>query len=239
MQNGAIAIINENDTVSTAEIRFGDNDRLAARVAQMIGADLVIQLSTTDGLYTADPSQDETAEHIPLVESYDDSLQDMAGDAPAGLSTGGMKSKLEAARIATAAGVHMMITSGKAPFPLSQIDRATIFKASDKPVSARKKWISSHVKSEGSLVIDDGAVSALQSGKSLLSAGVVKISGDFAHGDPVDVLDKNAQKLAVGLVTYSANEARLILGCKSTNISDVLGYSRGDELIHRDDLVLA
>jgi glutamate 5-kinase len=239
MQNGAIAIINENDTVSTAEIRFGDNDRLAARVAQMIGADLVIQLSTTDGLYTADPSQDETAEHIPLVESYDDSLQDMAGDAPAGLSTGGMKSKLEAARIATAAGVHMMITSGKAPFPLSQIDRATIFKASDKPVSARKKWISSHVKSEGTLVIDDGAVTALQSGKSLLSAGVVKISGDFAHGDPVDVLDKNAQKLAVGLVTYSANEARLILGCKSTNISDVLGYSRGDELIHRDDLVLA
>ncbi len=239
MQSKAIAVINENDTVSTAEIRFGDNDRLAARVAQMIGADLVVQLSTTDGLYTADPTQDDSAEHIPMVENYDDSLQNMAGDAPAGISTGGMKSKLEAARIATAAGVHMMITSGKTPFPLSKIERATIFKASDKPVSARKKWISSHVKSEGSLVIDDGAAKALQSGKSLLAAGVVKITGDFQHGDPVEVLDKNAQKLAVGLVTYSANEARLILGCKSTDISDVLGYSRGDELIHRDDLVLA
>ncbi len=238
MEKGVIAVINENDTVSTAEIRFGDNDRLAARVAQMIGADLLIQLSTTDGLYTGDPTQDDRAEHIPLVEEYRDDLLDMAGDAPAGLSTGGMKSKLEAARIATMAGVHMMITTGKKQNPLSHIQQATIFKASDKPVSARKKWISSHVKSEGALIIDDGAVKALQAGKSLLSAGIVKVSGDFKQGDPVNIMDKDGHKLAMGLVSYSADETRLLIGCKSSDISDLLGYSRGDELIHRQDLVL-
>lgn len=238
MKSKAIAVINENDTVSTTEIRFGDNDRLAARVGQMIGADLLIQLSTTDGLYSGDPTQDKEAEHIPLVENYSDDLMEMAGDAPKGLSTGGMKSKLEAARIATAAGVHMIVTSGKKDHPLSNIDKATIFKASDKPVSARKKWISSHVKAEGTLIIDDGAAKALISGKSLLSAGVVKVEGDFQHGDPVEIKDKDGQKLAFGLMGYSANEARLILGCKSSDIADLLSYSRGDELIHRDDLVL-
>lgn len=238
MENNSVAIINENDTVSTAEIRFGDNDRLAARVAQMIGADLLVQLSTTDGLYTADPSQDDSAEHIPLIESYSNDLMEMAGDAPAGLSTGGMKSKLEAARIATQAGVHMIITSGKNNNPLSTIERATVFMASDKPISARKKWISSHVKSEGSLIIDDGAAKALMSGTSLLPAGVVKVKGEFRYGDPVDVMNKEGEKLALGLAGYSANEARLILGCKSSDIADVLSYYRGDELIHRDDLVL-
>ena len=238
MEKGVVAVINENDTVSTAEIRFGDNDRLAARVAQMVGADLLIQLSTTDGLYTGDPTHDDKAEHIPMVEEYRDDLLDMAGDAPAGLSTGGMKSKLEAARIATMAGVHMMITTGKKQNPLSPIHKATIFKASDKPVSARKKWISSHVKSEGALIIDDGAVKALQAGKSLLSAGIVKVSGDFKQGDPVDIMDKEGHKLAMGLVSYSADETRMLIGCKSSDISDLLGYSRGDELIHRQDLVL-
>ena len=238
MENKSIAIINENDTVSTAEIRFGDNDRLAARVAQMIEADLLIQLSTTDGLYTADPSQDKTAEHVPVIEKFSNDLMKMAGDAPAGISTGGMKSKLEAARIATQAGVHMVITSGKDNNPLSSIERATIFRASDKPISARKKWISSHVQSEGCLIIDDGAAKALMSGTSLLPAGVVKVQGEFAYGDPVDVMNKEGEKLALGLAAYSANEARLILGCKSSNIADVLGYYRGDELIHRDDLVL-
>lgn len=242
MKNKSVAIINENDTVSTAEIRFGDNDRLAARVAQMIGADLLIQLSTTDGLYSGDPTQDETAEHIPFVERYSTDLLKMAGDAPAGLSTGGMKSKLEAARIATTAGVHMMIASGKVVSPLTALmngGKATIFKASDQPVSARKKWISSHLKSEGSLIVDEGACKALKSGKSLLAAGVVKVKGDFNYGDPVVIMDKNGEKLALGLISYSANESRLILGCKSADISDVLGFSRGDELIHRDDLVLS
>jgi len=238
LQNKIIPIINENDTVSTAEIRFGDNDRLASRVAQMIEADLVVQLSTTDGLYSADPSQDETAEHIALVEEINDGLFKMAGDAPAGISTGGMKSKLEAARIATQAGVDMMIASGKANHSLTQIKRATIFTASDKPVSSRKKWISSHVSIKGSLVVDNGAAKALQSGNSLLPAGVVKIAGEFKHGDPIEVLDKEGQKIAIGLAHYSANEARLILGVKSTNIDNILGFTRGDALVHRDNLVL-
>lgn len=238
MKNKSIAVINENDTVSTAEIRFGDNDRLAARIAQMIGADLLIQLSTTDGLYSGDPTKDDSAEHIALIENYSDDLMQMAGDAPAGLSTGGMKSKLEAARIATSAGSHMIITSGHNSNPLSKIERATVFLASDKPISARKKWISSHVKAEGVFVIDDGAAKALQSGKSLLAAGLVKVQGDFDNGDPVEIQDKEGHKLAFGLTAYSANESRLILGCKSTDIADILGYSRGNTLIHRDDLVL-
>jgi glutamate 5-kinase len=234
-------VINENDTVSTAEIRFGDNDRLAARVAQMVGADLLIQLSTTDGLYTADPTQDDTAQHISLVEVYSDDLLQMAGDAPAGLSTGGMKSKLEAARIAVNAGVHMIIAGGQVDNPITALQgagKATLFLASGKPVSARKKWISSHVNAQGALIIDDGAAAALNTGKSLLPAGVAKVEGDFEMGDAVTIRDKDGSTLAIGLMNYSANEARLILGCKSSDISDVLGYSRGDTLIHRDDLVL-
>ena len=242
LKNKSLPIINENDTVATSEIRFGDNDRLAARVAQMTGADLLIQFSTTDGLYTADPSVDVDAHHVPLVEDLNDNLFNMAGDAPAGLSTGGMKSKLEAARIATQAGVHMIIANGQINHPLGALingARHTLFTASTKPVSARKKWISSHVKAHGTLVIDDGAVQALKAGKSLLAAGVVKITGDFHHGDPVDVMDKEGHKLALGLTSYSANETRHILGIKSADIDDVLGYSRGDELIHRDNLVLS
>ncbi|NCO03202.1 MAG: glutamate 5-kinase [Alphaproteobacteria bacterium] len=238
---GKVPVINENDTVSTAEIRFGDNDRLAARVAQMIGADLLIQLSTTDGLYTADPTQDDSAQHIPVVEDYSDDLLKMAGDAPAGLSTGGMKSKLEAARIATMAGVTMMIASGKIDNPLKALlsgAKATVFKAADKPLTARKKWISSHVKAQGALIIDEGAAQALHTGKSLLPAGVAKVEGDFIMGDAVAIRDMDGHTLAIGLMNYSANESRLILGHKSADISDVLGYSRGDTLIHRDDLVL-
>lgn len=238
MKNKSVAIINENDTVSTAEIRFGDNDRLAARVAQMIEADLVIQLSTTDGLYTSDPTKDSNAAHIPLVENLNDDIFGMAGDASAGLSTGGMKSKLLAAQIATNAGIHMMITSGKILNPLSNIERATIFQACAKATTARKKWISSHVKAAGSLTIDGGAVKALKSGRSLLAAGVIKVSGDFSHGDAVEILDIDNNRLAMGLVSYAADESRQILGCKSTDIGDILGFTRGDELIHRDNLVL-
>lgn len=238
IKNKAVPVINENDTVSTTEIRFGDNDRLAARIAQMIGADLLIQLSTTDGLYDGDPTKDSAAKHISVVEQLTDDIYQMAGDAPAGLSTGGMKSKLEAARIATQAGVHMIITSGKNNHPLANTQKATIFKASDKPVNARKKWIASHVKAKGALTIDDGAINALKTGKSLLAAGVVQIKGEFLNGDPVDIQDKNGQKLGIGLVTYKSDEATRILGRKSNDIADILGYSRGDALIHRDDLVL-
>ncbi len=236
-----IPIINENDTVSTSEIRFGDNDRLAARVAQMIGADLLIQLSTTNGLYTADPTTDANAQHIPIVEEINEDINAMAGDAKPGLSTGGMKSKLKAAQIATQAGVHMMIADGQKNNALSALisgAKATIFKASEKPLSARKKWISSHVKPLGVLVLDDGAVKALQNGKSLLPSGVIKVDGNFEYGDPVQVKDSNHKIIAIALSRYHANEARHIMGRKSDGISDILGYSRGDVIVHRDDLVL-
>lgn len=238
MANNAVPIINENDTVSTAKIRFGDNDRLAARVAQMIGADLLIQLSTTDGLYTADPSQDKTAKHISVVKDLTKNIFKMAGDAPVGLSTGGMKTKLEAAQIATNAGVDMIITSGKILSPVSNMGKATIFKASEKPISARKKWISSHVKAEGALIVDSGAVKALKAGKSLLSVGVVDVIGNFRHGDAIEVLDENKTKIGLGLAGYNANEARLISGCQSSEIANFLGYYRGAEIINRDNLVL-
>ncbi len=241
MKNKSIAIINENDTVSTAEIRFGDNDRLAARVAQMIGADLLIQLSTTDGLYDSDPTQNKDAKHIPVINDLTQDYLDMAGDAPKGLSTGGMKSKLEAARISMAAGVDMIITSGQVENPLKALQNngtATLFKASEKPLSARKKWISSYLKTLGDVIIDEGAITALKSGKSLLPAGIVKVRGNFQYGDPVSINDSEGNKLAIGLCSYSADEARNICGCKSIAISEVLGYSRGDELVHRDNLVL-
>lgn len=241
LTKGHIPIINENDTVSTSEIRFGDNDRLAARVSQMIGSDLLIQLSTTDGLYTADPSSDDSAKHLPVVEEINDDINAMAGDAKPGLSTGGMKSKLKAAQIATKAGVHMIITDGQVDNALSALNngaRATIFKASQKPLSARKKWISSHVAPMGTLVLDDGAINALKNGKSLLPSGVLKIDGNFEYGDPVQIENIDHSVIAIGLSRYHANEARHIMGRKSSEIPEVLGYSRGDVIIHRDDLVL-
>ena len=242
LNKNIIPIINENDTVSTAEIRFGDNDRLASRVAQMIGADMVIQLSTTDGLYTADPRIDESAKHIPLVEKLSPEISAMAGDAVAGVSTGGMKSKIEAARIATQAGVHMIIAKGVEPHALkSACDgsaKSTLFLASDQPRNARKKWILAHVKPKGVLVLDDGAVKALLSGKSLLPSGVKSVDGEFNRGDAVKIRGSKGEDLGIGLSTYDSSATHKIIGHKSIEISDILGYSRGDELIHRDDLVL-
>ncbi|PZQ43928.1 MAG: glutamate 5-kinase [Micavibrio aeruginosavorus] len=239
---GIIPVVNENDTVSTAEIRFGDNDRLASRVAQMIGADLVIQLSTTDGLYTADPRVDSLAQHIPLVERLTQEHIAMAGDALAGVSTGGMKSKIEAARIATESGVHMMIAKGTDHHALSNVcngeARATIFLASGQPRSARQKWILAHVKPKGGLILDAGACQALLAGKSLLPAGVKSIEGAFERGDAVKIYDSNGKMLGVGLCAYDGESTRQIAGRKSAEIHQILGYSRGDELIHRDDLVL-
>lgn len=241
-EKGLIPIVNENDTVSTAEIRFGDNDRLAARVAQMIGADLVVQLSTTDGLYTADPRVDAAATHIPLVEKLTPELFDMAGDALAGVSTGGMKSKLQAAKIATESGVHMIIARGAEPHALKALcdgtAKSTLFMASDQPRTARKKWILAHVKPKGTLFLDDGACKALLDGKSLLSAGVKKIEGDFDRGDAVQICTLNGHPIGIGITSYDIESTRKIAGRKSADIPEVLGYSRGDELIHRDDMVL-
>ncbi len=242
LQKGIIPVINENDTVSTSEIRFGDNDRLASRVAQMIGADLVVQLSTTDGLYTADPRVDESAQHIPLIEKLTPEYFALAGDALPGVSTGGMKSKMEAARIATESGIHMIIAKGADSHSLKHVvdgsARASVFLASEQPRSARQKWILAHVKPTGTLVLDDGACAALATGKSLLPAGVKSVEGQFDRGDAVTLRSVDGKPLGIGLCAYSAENTRQIAGRKSADVAGILGYSRGDELIHRDDLVL-
>lgn len=238
LEKGIIPVINENDTVSTAQLRFGDNDRLAARVAQMIDADLVIQLSTIDGLYTADPRRDSSAVHIPLIGTLSDEHFGMAGDSLPGVTTGGMKSKLEAARLAAGAGIPMMIAKGVKNNPLREIGRATIFKAAASKASARKKWIQGHVHPAGSMVLDEGACRALKSGKSLLPAGVRHIDGVFECGDPVAIVDDSGRRLGIGLSAYSSEDAVRIAGRRSTDIPQILGYARGDEMIHRDDLAL-
>jgi glutamate 5-kinase len=242
LDKGIIPVVNENDTVSTSEIRFGDNDRLASRVAQMIGADMVVQLSTTDGLYTADPRIDPEAKHIPVVERLTQEHLDMAGDALPGLSTGGMKSKMEAARIATSSGIHMMIAKGTDAHALKAAmegkAKSTVFLASGQPRSARQKWILAHVKPRGKLVLDDGACRALLSGKSLLPAGVKEVEGDFERGDAVRLCDGSGKILGIGLSAYDFDSTAKIAGRKSAEIADLLGYSRGDELVHRDDMVV-
>lgn len=242
LERRIIPVINENDTVSTAQIRFGDNDRLAARVAQMIGADLLIQLSTIDGLYTGDPSRDPEAQHIPVVKNLSDEHFEMAAGAPAGVTTGGMKTKLDAARIATGAGIPMIIAGGKPPHPLTALiqenAKATLFTASGQPGSARKRWILAHIDPQGEIVIDAGAAKALKSGKSLLPAGVTSVTGEFERGDAVSVLDSSGICLAVGLCAYGNTEAARIAGRNSAEIPGLLGYAGRSELIHRDDLVL-
>lgn len=239
-----VPIVNENDTVSTGELRYGDNDRLSARVAQMIGADLLLVLSTTDGLYTANPDLDKTAEHIPFVAAISGAHEAMAGDALAGPSTGGMRSKIEAAKLATRAGATMIITKGMAPGPLSALRsgqaRATLFAAQDNsPQTARKRWIEGHVRPRGTLYIDSGAVQALESGRSLLPVGVRRVEGDFTRGDAVRIAEENSGKiLGMGLCAYDCADAARIAGRKSGEISALLGFVGRDEMIHRDDMAL-
>jgi glutamate 5-kinase len=238
---GAVPIINENDTVATAELRFGDNDRLAARVAQMASADTLVLLSDIDGLYTADPRRDPAAVHIPEVAELTPEIEAMAGEARPGISSGGMVTKLAAAKIATAAGCRMAITDGHAIHPLSGLltgARATWFSPSAEIRTARKRWIAAHVSVEGHATVDDGAVKALASGKSLLPAGVKEVTGDFDRGDLIGVLDKDGREIARGLSNYSADEARALAGRHSGLSESILGYRGREELIHRDDLVL-
>ena len=239
---GAVPIVNENDTVTTEEIRFGDNDRLAARVAQMIGADLLVLLSDIDGLYTADPRKAPDARLIRDVPRLNDEIDAMAGEPPPGHSSGGMVTKLAAARIATAAGCAMIIGRGTVDHPLALLNQAesarTLFHPTDTPIRARKRWIAGHVSPKGTLTIDAGAAKALAGGKSLLPAGVTAVGGDFGRGDLVIVLDSNGRQLARGLAAYDSGDAARIAGHKSAEIGALLGYSRGDALIHRDDLVL-
>ncbi len=243
INKGVIPIINENDSVVTEEIKFGDNDRLAARVAQMAEADLVILLSTTDGLYTADPKVDGNAEHIPFVEKLESRHLDMAGETRDCISTGGMKSKLEAVKLATNAGASFIIADGREPNSLAKLSedpgiRTTWFQANGDPANARKRWIQSHIKTEGVLVIDDGAAKALNNGKSLLPIGVVEVAGDFGRGDAVSVKHTSGEILAIGLMCFNSYEAGKIAGRKSGELAAILGYSGRSEMIHRNDMAL-
>jgi glutamate 5-kinase len=238
---GAVPVINENDTVATAEIRFGDNDRLAARVAQMISADTLVLLSDIDGLYTADPRKDLAAEHVPEVGEITPEIEAMAGAAPAGYSSGGMVTKLAAARIALAAGCRMAIARGDGLHPLAAIEggaRSTWFLPAAEPRTARKRWIAGMLNPMGALTVDDGAAAALKRGGSLLPAGVVDVEGRFERGDAVAVRNAAGREVARGLSAYSSTDARAIAGHKSGEIEAILGYRGRQEMIHRDDLVV-
>jgi glutamate 5-kinase len=239
---GAVPVINENDTVATDEIRFGDNDRLGARVAEMISADTLVLLSDIDGLYTGDPRSDKAARHIPEIREITPEIEAMAGAAGSELSNGGMVTKLMAGRIAMDAGCRMAIADGRPVGALGALidgtARCSWFLPEASPLSARKKWIKGSLKSSGTLVVDDGAVRALSSGKSLLPAGVTGIDGEFKRGDVVDVKDRGGRVLARGLVAYAAEDARRIAGRKSAEIEKLLGFRGRDEMVHRDDLVV-
>jgi glutamate 5-kinase len=239
---GAVPVINENDTVATAEILFGDNDRLGARVASMMGADKLILLSDVDGLYTANPSRDANAAHIPEVSAITAEIEAMGGGSVSGIGRGGMTSKLIAAKIATGAGCDVIIAKGENLHPVTAIaegGRHTIFRASLSPTVARKRWIAGGLKPEGILVIDEGAVKALSEGKSLLPAGVRQVDGRFERGDTVLVKDRQGHEIARGLIAYNASDAERIAGKRTVEIEAILGYRGRDEMIHRDDLVLS
>ena len=242
---GAITIINENDTVATDEIRYGDNDRLAARVAQMIGADALVLLSDVDGLYDGDPSQNSGAKHIPLITELTPEIMAMGGGAnqQRGTGSGGMATKIIAAKIATDAGCTLVITKGDRSNPLCALledsTKASWFTASTTPRKARKQWIAGALKSEGKLVIDAGAARALMGGKSLLSAGLLHAIGNFDKGASVLVMAEGGREIARGLAGYSAAEMGKIAGLKSSDITAILGYDGGAAIIHRDNLVLS
>ena len=237
----AVPVVNENDTVATTEIRYGDNDRLSARVASMVSADCLVLLSDIDGLYTAPPAADPNAEHIPLVQSITPQIEAMAGDAGTSLSKGGMKTKVQAGRMALAAGTNMVITSGKVDHPLRAIAegaKCTWFLAPSDPVTAKKRWIAGQLEPKGAVTIDEGAEKALHSGRSLLPAGVKSVEGTFERGDAVIIRAVDGRELGRGLVAYGRNDADLIIGKQSAQIAQILGYEGRDELIHRDDMAV-
>ena len=238
---GAVPLINENDTVATDEIRFGDNDRLAARVAAMISAETLVLLSDVGGLYSADPRRDAGARLIPEVRAITADIEAMAGAAKPGDGSGGMVTKLAAARICLGAGCHVVIADGTVLNPLARIEAGapcTWFIPQATPRTARKRWIAGALNPAGSIGVDAGALAALGRGKSLLPAGVSAIEGDFERGDAVIVKDAQGTEVGRGISAYSAADARRIMGYKSGEIEGLLGYRGRDEMIHRDDLVL-
>jgi len=238
----AIPVINENDTVATSEIRYGDNDRLAARVATMASADLLILLSDIAGLYTAPPKEDPQAKLIPIVERVTPEIEAMAGGAASELSRGGMRTKVEAGRIATAGGAHMVIADGRVLHPIRRIaqgEPCTWFLSPSSPLAARKIWISGTLEAKGVVTVDAGAAKALASGKSLLPAGVTRVEGIFARGDCVVIRDERGAELGRGLIAYDALHAERIRGRNSKDIAHILGTPGRAEMIHRDDMALA
>jgi glutamate 5-kinase len=237
----SIPVINENDTVATNEIRYGDNDRLAARVATMASADLLVLLSDVDGLYDAPPGTNANARRIPLVARITPEIEAMAGAAGSELSRGGMQTKIEAGKIATQGGTHMVIASGRIAHPLKAIAEGaacTWFLTAANPVTARKKWIAGSLEPRGILTIDAGAVRALMSGKSLLPAGVIRVEGAFARGDAVVIRGSDGVEVARGLVAYDAEDAERIKGRSSADILSILGFGGRTEMVHRDNLVV-
>jgi glutamate 5-kinase len=238
---GAVPVINENDTVATEEIRYGDNDRLAARVAQMVSADCLLLLSDTNGLHTADPARDPNAVLVPEVRAVTPEIEAMAGEAATDVGSGGMITKVAAGRIALAAGCHMVIASGRVRHPVLAVEQGapcTWFIASVNPARVRKQWIAGSLKPRGEIVVDDGAVAALAQGRSLLPAGVIRVSGTFERGDAVLIKDARGHVLAHGLSAYGSEDAGRIIGLRSSEIESVLGYRGREELVHRNDLAM-
>jgi glutamate 5-kinase len=238
---GAVPVVNENDTVATSEIRYGDNDRLAARVASMMSADCLVLLSDVDGFYTAPPGSAPDAKRLDEVRDITPEIEAMAGDVGSELSRGGMVTKIEAAKIAVAGGTHMAIASGKVLNPLQALagpGGCTWFLAHADPVTARKRWIAGTLEPKGAVIVDKGAAEALSRGKSLLPAGVTRIEGAFERGDAVVIKNGEGAELGRGLAAYDHEDARRILGRKSSELPEILGYRGDPELIHRDDMVL-
>jgi glutamate 5-kinase len=238
---GAVPVVNENDTVATTEIRYGDNDRLAARVAAMMSADCLVLLSDVDGLYTAPPGSGANARRLEEVIDITPEIEAMAGDVGSELSKGGMVTKIEAAKIAVPGGTHMVIASGRVMHPLKALGKegtGTWFLARQDPVAARKRWIAGTLEPKGAVTVDQGAAKALGSGKSLLPAGIIKVEGSFERGDAVVIRNGEGVEIGRGLTAYDHEEAKAIIGRKSGEIAEILGYSGRAALIHRDDMVL-
>jgi glutamate 5-kinase len=238
---GAIPIINENDSVATAEIRYGDNDRLSARVATMIEADLLVLLSDIDGLYTAPPAKDPNATHLPVVEAITPDIEAMAGGAASHLSRGGMTTKVEAGKIATLAGTAMIIAKGTEDHPLKRLVEGglhTLFRPVTTRAQSRKRWIMGTLAVSGTVQVDAGAAGALNNGRSLLPIGVTKITGTFERGDTVAVLNPDGREIARGLAGLDSEDARLVMGKRSDVMAELLGAGNRSEMVHRDNLVL-
>ena len=242
LELGVIPVINENDTVSTEEIKFGDNDRLAARVAQMCSADLLILLSDINGLYSSDPNKNKNATLIEEVTEISTEIESMAGPANSKISSGGMVTKIEAAKISMNAGCHMIICDGRLDNPLLKLEENektfSWFKAKDHPLNLRKQWISGALDAKGKIIIDNGATQAIKKGFSILPAGIIKTEGNYEKGDLIKIIDQNETFIGTGLTHFNNSEVELIKGSKSEKIEKILGYRGKDEVVHRDDLVL-